>query len=176
MVTIPTARDVLSKYSVTLSPDMEILRAIDVLVSKRAAGAPVVDEGGGLAGILTEKDCLRLLSSKTWGDVVGGKVRDFMSEPAVTITAAMDLFETAQAFLDTNFPVLPALDDDGKLVGRVTRQDVLRRIQVVNHCLHREREKEEKRLRQREPDSPRIARLEKTESPRELAAALTESE
>lgn len=171
MAARPTARDALSKYSVTLLPDMDVLQAIDVLVKRRVAAAPVVNERKELLGILTEKDCLRVLSNTTWGEISGGEVADFMSEPRAVLTPEMSLFEAANAFLETNFPVLPMAADD-RLVGRVTRQDVLRRMQAVNRKLDRQREKRTKRLRSRDPESRALAELEASQSPEELAAAL----
>ena len=53
-------RDYMAANLVTLSPDMEILRAIHSLVENRISGAPVVDERGNLVGVLSEQDCMRV--------------------------------------------------------------------------------------------------------------------
>jgi CBS domain-containing protein len=163
----PTARDLVSRYSVTLSPDAQVLEAIDTLVRKKVAGAPVVDSRGKLVGVLTEKDCLRMLSQTTWDEVAGGRVADFMSETSKIVDADMDVFEVAAAFLDTNFPVLPVLDG-GTLVGRVTRQDVLHRVHVLNRELEKARERREEQLRRLSPDSPELEALAAPMSQREL--------
>ena len=174
MVSVPTAREALSNYSITLEPGMDLLEAIQVLVGKRATGAPVVGANGELVGVLTEKDCLRLLSNAAWGEVAGGTVGDYMSDVKATVPVEMDLFSAAQAFLDNNFPILPLMDGD-KLVGRITRQDLLRQILKLDKELDRRREREIERLSQE--DSPEAAeRLETlaASSAPELAERLEE--
>ena len=70
---VPTARDCMVATSqFTLTPDTDVYKAIKVLVAKHASGAPVVDENGMLLGILTEKDCLRVLSRSAYDERGGG--------------------------------------------------------------------------------------------------------
>jgi Mg/Co/Ni transporter MgtE len=90
-----------------------------------------------------------------------------MSETSKIVDADMDVFEVAAAFLDTNFPVLPVLDG-GTLVGRVTRQDVLHRVHVLNRELEKARERREEQLRRLSPDSPELEALAAPMSQREL--------
>jgi len=127
MLKIPTVKECITKPLFTLQPDTDIYAAVDTLVAHKASGAPVVNEAGELVGILTEKDCLRVLSSAAYGSLVTGKVRDFMSEVKLTIPAHMDMFAAVQAFLISNFARLPVEND--KLVGTVSRKDMLRAIQ-----------------------------------------------
>ena len=47
MIQIPTARDALSPYLIVLRPEEDLRAAIDVLVRKRAQGAPVLEAGRG---------------------------------------------------------------------------------------------------------------------------------
>ncbi len=48
-------RDYMSRKVLKLQPDMEILHAVHYLIDGRVSGAPVVDENGGIVGMLTEK-------------------------------------------------------------------------------------------------------------------------
>lgn len=172
---IPTARDCMSTWFATLRPDMEIYEAIDVLESKRAAGAPVLDDDGNLLGILTEKDCLRVISNAAYQSLASGTVRDYMSEPKAIVTTDMDLFMVAKQFLDTNFAVLPVLEN-GKPVGRISRQDMLRAIQQLQRELQRERLREEQKLQtQTQPKSiDDFQRLAGKLEPKNLAAIMRE--
>lgn len=136
----------MTTWFATLRPDMEIYEAIDVLENKRAAGAPVLDADGNLLGILTEKDCLRVTSNGAYQSLASGTVRDYMSEPKAIVTTDMDLFTVAKQFLDTNFAVLPVLEN-GKPVGRISRQDMLRGIQQLQRDMVREKAREEEQLR-----------------------------
>jgi predicted transcriptional regulator len=128
MIALPTARNAMTDWRLVLQLDTDLLQAIGDLVSRRAAGAPVVREDGQLLGVLTEKDCLRVLSNRAYGEVHGGSVREVMSTIKAEVTPEMDLFAVAQVFLESNFPVLP-VTENGKLVGRISRQDMLREMQ-----------------------------------------------
>jgi len=126
---VPQVRDCMSRKVFTLRPDMSVFEAIERLLRKKVSGAPVVDEDRWMVGILTEKDCIRVLATFEYSDshFAGGKVADFMSEVKMVASPDMDLFAVAHHFLATNFPSLPVVEE-GRVVGRITRQDVLRGI------------------------------------------------
>lgn len=122
---IRTVADIMATQLVTFSPDMNIHEAIRVLLEKRISGAPVVDADGALLGVLSKKDCLKIVFSSRYHDDRGGPVRDFMSTPVETMDAALDVVSAAQHFLRSHFRRFPVLRD-GKLVGQVSRYDVLK--------------------------------------------------
>jgi predicted transcriptional regulator len=128
MIALPTARNAMTDWRLVLQPDTDLLQAIRDLVSRRAAGAPVVREDGTLVGVLTEKDCLRVLANRAYGEEHAGTVSGVMSTVKAEVTPDMDLFAVAHVFLESNFPVLP-VTQHGKLVGRISRQDMLREVQ-----------------------------------------------
>ena len=173
MIQIPTARDTLSPYFIVLRPEEDLLAAVDVLVRKRAQGAPVLNDEEELVGILTEKDCLRLLSNSAYGELAGGRVSDYMSSVKVTLTADMDLFRVAAAFLETNFPILPVLER-GKLIGRVSRLDLLRQVKELERNIERDRAQEDKRCHERDNPSSidQLQRLANSHTPKQLAEVL----
>lgn len=138
MPDLPTAKDAMTDWYCTFRPDMDIVEAIESLVRKRAAGAPVVDENECLVGVLTEKDSLRVLANAAYGELVGGVVGEHMSKVGASVTPDMDLFAVAQVFLETNFPVLPVTDHRGRLLGRISRQDMLRQAHVFMRRLHKQ--------------------------------------
>ena len=63
MAKLPVVRDYMDTHVATLSPETNIMDAIGFLLEKRVTGAPGVDKSGMLIGILTEKDCLRLVAT-----------------------------------------------------------------------------------------------------------------
>jgi CBS domain-containing protein len=111
----------------TLSPETKIMDAIGFLLKKYVTGAPVVDKSGLLVGILTEKDCLRLAAAGVDGDLPRGTVADFMTPNPETIPPNMDVYFVAGLFLKRQFRRFPVVED-GKLVGAITRFDILRVI------------------------------------------------
>lgn len=110
-------------------PETEILEAVRSLLRHGVTGAPVVNEAGDLVGILTEKDCLKLLTMGVEANVPRGRVADFMTTEVITISPEMDIYFTAGLFLKHTFRRLPVVEN-GKLVGAITRFDILRVIEA----------------------------------------------
>ena len=130
---ILTARDIMAKTLVTLTPDTSIFEAIRTLIQRRISGAPVVSADGQLLGVLSEHDCLRVLSSDEFyfGEEQAGSVRDFMTEPTLTIAPDLDIYGVAHYFLNSPVRRLPVVDG-GVLVGQVSRRDVLHGIDEIS--------------------------------------------
>jgi CBS domain-containing protein len=115
---------------ITFRPEMSIFEAIRILLNKQISGGPVIDGEGRVIGVLSEHDCLRILSSDEFyagQQEEAGLVRDFMTEAGRTITPEMGVYAIAHYFLTTPIRRLPVVDH-GKLVGQVSRRDVLRAI------------------------------------------------
>jgi CBS domain-containing protein len=119
----------MDRHVATLSPDMEILDAIGFLLEKRVTGAPVVDKSGRLVGMLTEKDCLRLVAAGVEGNVPRGSVATYMTANPETIPPNMDVYFAAGLFLKRDFRRFPVVEN-GKLIGAITRFDILRVIRA----------------------------------------------
>lgn len=145
---VPTVSEIMSTKVFTLDPDMHISEAIDLLLYRKASGAPVVDNEGRLIGILSEKDCLRVLSNETWDGeaTVHGRVRDYVSTVKQAVEPQMDLFSAAQRFLHCHFATLPVVEGD-RLVGIITRQDMLRGIKRFQLALSQSKRDEEHALK-----------------------------
>ena len=119
--------DIMTRDLVTLTPGTEINRAMHVLLERRISGAPVVDANGWLVGVLSKKDCLRAALSASYYREWGDTVADYMSSPVETLDAELDIVAGAQAFIASSFRRFPVLRQ-GKLVGQVSRTDVLRAL------------------------------------------------
>ncbi len=122
-----TVADVMATGLVTFTPETNIHEAVRVLLDKRISGAPVVDAAGSLVGVLSKKDCLKVVFSSRYHDHWGGQVREFMSAPVETLDAGLDLVSAAQRFIGSHFRRFPVLRD-GRLVGQVSRRDILQAL------------------------------------------------
>jgi CBS domain-containing protein len=125
MSKLPLVKEIMATKLVRLSPDMNIEEAIGLLLKHRISGAPVVDAESKLVGILSEKDCLRIFANGAYNNLPGGVVGQYMSKTLTTIDANADLFSVADIFFQNTFRRLPVLDDEGHLLGQVSRRDVL---------------------------------------------------
>jgi CBS domain-containing protein len=112
---------------VTLRPDMDVLEAISTLVEHQLSGAPVVDAFGSLVGLLTERDCIEVLLQAGYHGDPGGRVEAFMSREPETVEASASLFDVARRFATSRFRRFPVVEN-GRLVGLISRRDVLRHV------------------------------------------------
>lgn len=115
--------DMMTKELVTVSPDTGVMRAISIMVMHDVSGVPVVEQGR-LVGILTERDCIVTAAHSGYFDEPGGRVAEYMSSPVETVGPHTTLMDLAERFLASRFRRFPVIDD-GKLVGLVSRRDVL---------------------------------------------------
>jgi len=132
MEKLPLVRDHMDTEVCVLAPETEILNAVGLLVEHQVTGAPVIDGAGHLVGMLTEKDCLRLVATGAGADRPSGTVADFMTTDVTTIPPGMDVYYAAGLFLHQPFRRFPVVED-GKLVGAITRFDILRVIHAKLH-------------------------------------------
>ena len=54
------------KDLITFHPNQDINEVIDIIIAKKISGAPVLDESGILVGIISEKDCLRIIVDQAY--------------------------------------------------------------------------------------------------------------
>lgn len=126
-----TVRDYMTANLVTFSPDMDIEDAIEQLIDKRISGAPVVDEHGNLTGMLSERDCMQVALNLSYHEETGGKVRDFMSTDVKSVQSDMNIVELAELFYKTRLRRYVVFDDENRLIGQISRRDVLRALQAI---------------------------------------------
>jgi CBS domain-containing protein len=135
-------RDVMTKDVLTTSPEATLKEVAALLAEHGISGLPVVDEQRRVLGVVSEADILlrertaegerggligRLLEQ---GDELERKLAartagEAMTSPAVVIDADRVLGEAAARMLDEGVNRLPVLEG-GKLVGNVTRADLVR--------------------------------------------------
>lgn len=135
------AKDVMTTKVLTVTPGMALKDAALVLVENKVSGLVVVDDHGAVVGVVSEADILareRGAERPSGGFLqrffdAGGidprldarLVREAMSAPAITIGPNTALAEAAGIMLDDGVNRLPVVED-GKLIGIVTRADLVR--------------------------------------------------
>ncbi|MCS7471700.1 CBS domain-containing protein, partial [Stieleria sp. ICT_E10.1] len=122
------ARDMMVSNLTTLSPDMDVLEALDVLLQHRISGAPVVDHDDRFLGIFSEKSCIRFVVNAAYEQMPSNNVMAFVDTDPPTIEARTDLLSIAQTFLDASCRRLPVLDSNRRLLGQISRRDVMREV------------------------------------------------
>lgn len=112
---------------VSFAPDDDIIHAMRVLLDKHLSGAPVLDQGGQMVGILSQKDCLAIVYQAAYHQDWGGQVEQYMSREVEHIDADSTIYDAAEKFLHSSFRRFPVLRD-GQLVGQISRHDIMRAL------------------------------------------------
>jgi CBS domain-containing protein len=117
---------------ISFRADQPIREVIDTIIEEGISGGPVLDEGKKLIGIISEKDCLRLMVDEAYHNLPAStrKVSDYMTRQVQTLAPSSDVVEAANAFLNSPVRRLPIVDN-GKLVGQVSRRDILKAAQEL---------------------------------------------
>jgi len=87
----------------------------------------VTDAGGRLAGILTEKDLMRVVLNASYYADYGGKVADYMTTEVETIGPEESVVAVAKRFLTRGYHRYPVVEH-GRLIGQISRRDLLRAL------------------------------------------------
>jgi CBS domain-containing protein/anti-sigma regulatory factor (Ser/Thr protein kinase) len=111
--------EVMTENVFCLDPDMHMGRALDVFQEQRFSGAPVTHEGK-LIGILSIEDLIRALRKND----LDAQVRDYMTTSPITVKEHDPVVEALKTFAKTKFGRMPVLDEEGNLVGIITKGDI----------------------------------------------------
>ena len=125
-----TVNHYMSTDLVSFTPDDDIIHAMRVLLERHLSGAPVLDAGGNLVGVLSQKDCLAIVYRSAYHLDPVGKVAQYMSREIEHIEADSSIVDAAEKFLQSRFRRFPVLSD-GQLVGQISRHDVLRALDEI---------------------------------------------
>lgn len=115
----------MAKRLYTVGPDARIYDVVQQLVKRGFSGCPVV-QNGKIVGVLSEKDCIRALIRAVHDQLPPQQVSEVMSSDVITISPDMPLLSAAHLFLQHPFRRLPVVDSGGRLLGQVSRRDLLK--------------------------------------------------
>lgn len=141
------ARDIMSTKVVTVSPSTSVRDIAGLMVEKHVSGLPVLNDNGTLVGIVSEGDLLRRPEIGTqkhrrrWVSFFSGvdsqareftkshalRAGDVMTEQVIHVSEQTPLGDVVGLMEKHNIKRLPVLSD-GKLVGIVSRADLLRAL------------------------------------------------
>lgn len=140
-------QDVMTKDVVSVRPDAPIREVAALMAEKRISGVPVMMADGTVVGVVSQSDLLHRAElgtdrrSKWWlgffaddrrlakefAQSHGQTARDVMARYVVTVSEDLELAEAAEMLDSHRIKRLPVLRD-GKLVGMLTRSDLVRAL------------------------------------------------
>jgi len=143
------ARDVMVKKVITINKNASVAELSELLIKNKISGLPVVDDSGKLVGIATEGDLIvrdadlhfpryfKLLDSiiyleslnkfkRNLRKYLGTKVEDVMTSKVKIVKEDTPVNVVANIMIRNNVNRVPVLDNDGDLVGIITRADIVK--------------------------------------------------
>lgn len=138
--------EVMSRQVVTLDEQSSPLEAWKLMQERLLKGLPVVNAAGEPVGMLTDEDLLtrsgikeRLEAAGEWDEALlrreiaaldqsGQRAAALMSQPVITALASEPLGRAAARMARSGLKRLPVVDEQGRLVGVLSRVDVLRQV------------------------------------------------
>lgn len=120
------AKDIMSSELLVGYEDMTIEEALKILMNNRITGMPVVDKKGRMVGVVSEFDVMNQIaaSKKVDRKLFQSKIKYTKADSGIPET--MPLKDVLDHFLKTKYRRLPVFDSKGKLVGIITRRDLMR--------------------------------------------------
>ena len=126
-------KEYMSSRLVTLKPNTNVVEAMDILLKNRISGAPVIDDQGVMVGILSEVDLMQVIVQDSYYDESMGIVADYMRGEVETVSPEVDIYTLAEMFIKNHRRRYPVVDSFGRLVGQISRRDVLRAAEAFLH-------------------------------------------
>jgi len=146
---IKTVADIMTREPIAVTPATPLKEAIQILAERHISGLPVVNEQGDLVGVISESDLMwqetgaepppyvMVLDSIIYlqnphkyeqeiHKALGQTVEEVMTDKVITIQPQQSVQEAAHVLQKKQLHRLPVLDDKGKLVGILTRGDIIR--------------------------------------------------
>lgn len=135
--------EVMTRDVVSVTPDTPLKDVAAVLVERGVSGLPVCDAGGAVVGVLSEADLLvkqggspersgglfawlvETASAPDLAKLRAHTAGEAMTAPAITVEAGSPVSEAARTMVSLGVNRLPVVED-GRLVGIVTRADLVR--------------------------------------------------
>lgn len=138
------AKDFMTADVITVVPDTPVAEVAKLLIERRISAVPVVEEDGAMVGLVSEGDLVHRIDGdyrtrRPWwlmlfGDpeddpheylrAHGSRASDIMTREVITVTEYTDLAEVVKTLESNRIKRAPVVRD-GKLVGIVSRRDVI---------------------------------------------------
>ena len=138
--------EVMTRKVITLKDTMPVAEAWEIMLKHLLKALPVLNAGGDVVGVLTDEDLVERAGIQQRLSVAERldeqmlqseleslrasllKVADVMTSPATTILSNESLGVAAARMAEHRIKRLPVLDESGKLIGVLSRVDVLKQV------------------------------------------------
>ncbi|MEE4357989.1 MAG: CBS domain-containing protein [Desulfococcaceae bacterium] len=137
------AKDIMTRKVISVKPDTSLEQVAEILSENGISGVPVADAEGRICGMISEKDFLMHMGVKKTGTFMTiiaqclqnkgclalpirrQKAENIMITPVVTVTEGATAFEISGILTEKNINRLPVVSLENRLVGMITRSDIV---------------------------------------------------
>jgi CBS domain-containing protein len=152
--------EIMTREVISVRPDMRVGQIARVFREYQLSGLPVVSEEGELVGIITELDMVKRharpelpaflpllgaylpLRTKEYREslrrITGVVAEDIMTTPVNTIGPDASIEDAATVMVSNRSNPLPVVDEAGRMIGIISRTDILRVIEDLELHLDEE--------------------------------------
>ncbi len=123
---MPKARDVISKKVITVKKNTQLKKICQLLIKNKISGVSVVDDKNRLIGYVSERDIINALQKDM--DFLKEKASDIMTKKVISTTPDIPLYDVAKIFTNKPFKNIPVVGKDKKIIGVITRKDVIGKL------------------------------------------------
>jgi CBS domain-containing protein len=150
----------MTREVISVRPDMRVGQIARVFREHQLSGLPVVSEAGELVGIITELDMVKRharpelpaflpllgaylpLRTKEYREslrrITGVVAQDIMTTPVNTIGPDASIEDAATVMVSNRSNPLPVVDENGRMIGIISRTDILRVVEDLELNLDEE--------------------------------------
>lgn len=114
--------EVMTSRVISLAPNMLMHEVLEAFRQMRISGAPVIDHENNLVGIISMEDLINALRLNN----LDAHVSDYMSAKLITVKGTDPVVEALKQFVNTKVGRLPVVNDQGKMIGLLTKGDITR--------------------------------------------------
>jgi acetoin utilization protein AcuB len=125
--------DVMTRKTITLSPHHSLTEVVSLMADRHFRHVVVVDNGGRIVGVVSDRDILRALSrTSNWQTK---DVSQIMTREPFTVKQETPVSVAVAKIVSKRINCLPVLDDEEKVCGIVTSTDLLKAYQKLLESL-----------------------------------------
>jgi len=126
-------KEYMKECEVTFDKDMDIALAVERMLATHQSGGPVVDEQLKVIGFLSEQDCLQKMIESSYTGESTDTVASIMQTDTLVLTIENSIMGLAEQMTLPKPKVYPVVDENEKLIGIITRRDVLTALDEYFH-------------------------------------------
>ncbi len=118
------AKDIMKKKVVTVLPKDSVKKVIKEILDNNVNSVAVKDPAGNIIGWVTEYDLILAISTVGYGL----DVEQIMKKDFIRVKKEATVEEIADIFITNRIKALPVIDEKGKLIGILSRRDILEQL------------------------------------------------